>query len=462
MKLYNSQTRQKEALVTVVPGEVRMYVCGPTVYNFIHVGNGRPLVVFDVLRRYLEYRGFAVKMVSNITDIDDKLIRRAAEEDTTVEALAQRYTKEYLQDAQTLGVLPPTYQPKATEHIGPIIALIKTLEKKGVAYAPGNGDVYFDTQAYAGYGSLSGQNLDDLEAGARIAVDDIKKHPMDFALWKGAKPGEPAWNSPWGMGRPGWHIECSAMAMKYLGESIDIHGGGQDLLFPHHENEKAQSEAATGKPFVRFWMHNAFLNVDNQKMSKSLNNFFALREIFAQYDSEVLRFFFLSAHYRSPLNFSREQMQQAQAALERLYTFRDNLRYLAANAAGENGGGVPAQIERLKESFNRAMDDDLNTADALSAIFEYVKALNQYFEQPRAGREAAQALEALMEICGVLNILGKKSEQVPADVQALAQQRAQARKDKNWAESDRLRDAIQVKGYLVEDTREGQKIRALI
>lgn len=460
MKLFNTMTRAKEDFVPLHPGRVGMYVCGPTVYDFIHIGNARPLIVFDALRRYLEHKGLAVDFVQNITDIDDKLINRAKREDTTVAALATRFTGEYLTDLKSLGVRQATHTPKATEHIDDILALICKLEEKGLAYAVDNGDVYFDTQALEGYGKLSGQNTDDLEAGARIEVGEIKRHPMDFALWKGQKPGEPAWDSPWGPGRPGWHIECSAMAGRYLGETLDIHAGGQDLIFPHHENEIAQSEGATGKPFARYWMHNGYLNIDNQKMSKSAGNFFTVRDILAKFDAEVLRIFLLSAHYRSPMNFTFELMQQAEVALARLYTARDNLLHLIGGEEGP-AAGLGDLRAKVVADFETAMDDDLNTADAIGVLFEYVRQVNSHFAEGGTRVEARAALATLTDLAGILGLLTKQADAIPVEVQALADQRQQARKDRNWAMSDELRDSIKALGYLVEDTKEGQKLRSI-
>ncbi len=464
MKIFNTMTRKKEEFVPLEPGKVKMYACGPTVYNYFHIGNARPFVVFDTLRRYLEHRGYEVTFVQNFTDIDDKMIRRANEEGVSVRELAERFIAAYYEDAAALGVRPATVHPRATDHIAEIIALIQKLEANGLAYATGNGDVYFDTQKYRNaYGKLSGQNLDDLESGARIEVDEIKRHPMDFALWKGQKPGEPAWDSPWGKGRPGWHIECSAMSMKYLGETIDIHGGGQDLIFPHHENEIAQSEGATGKPFVRYWMHNGFLNVDNQKMSKSLGNFFTVRDIREQYDLEAVRMFLLSAHYRSPLNFSREQIEQAKAALDRMYTARDNLAFLREGAvdrpADETEAALMEAAEASLKKFDEAMDDDLNTADAIGAIFELIKHANIALK-PGCAREAVDAAwNAFTEMTGVLGLVKPASKEDDAEVDALVKARAQARKEKNWKESDRIRDELKARGYIVEDTAAGQKVR---
>ena len=464
MKIFNTMTRKKEEFVPLEPGKVKMYVCGPTVYNYFHIGNARPFVVFDTLRRYLEHRGYEVTFVQNFTDIDDKMIRRANEEGITVKELAERYIAAYFEDAKLLGVRPATVHPRATEHIPEIIALIQRLEEKGLAYRTDNGDVYFDTQKYRSqYGKLSGQNLDDLESGARIEVDDIKHDPMDFALWKGQKPGEPAWESPWGMGRPGWHIECSAMSMKYLGETIDIHGGGQDLIFPHHENEIAQSEGATGKTFVRYWMHNGFLNIDNQKMSKSLGNFFTVRDIREKYDLEAVRMFLLSAQYRSPLNFSQEQIAQAKAALDRMYTARDNFEFLKQGAQERAMNAEEAQLvedtKACMKRFDDAMDDDLNTADAIGVIFELIKHANVTLK-PGCAKEALEAVIATFkEMTGVLGLVKEKEEEKNEEVDALVEARAQARKEKNWTESDRIRDQLKEMGYVVEDTAQGQKVR---
>ena len=462
MKIYNSQTRRKEEFVPIEPGKVRIYSCGPTVYNYFHIGNARPFIMFDLLRRYLEYRGYEVKFVQNFTDIDDKMIKRANEEGTTVEELGDRFIAEYFKDADALGIHRATVHPRATRHIGDIIGLIKRLEKNGLAYNV-NGDVYFDTEAFPGYGKLSGQNLEDLEAGARIDVDDAKRHPMDFALWKAQKPGEPAWPSPWGMGRPGWHIECSAMSMKYLGETIDIHCGGKDLLFPHHENEIAQSEGATGKPYVRYWMHNGFINIDNEKMSKSKGNFFTVRDIAKEYNLEAVRLFMLSAQYRSPINFSRDQIEAANASLTRLYTARDQLRFLLKSAQDKPmTESEQEQVTRLKQyesRFDDAMDDDLNTADAIGAIFELVKDANVSLNAESSKQAVQATLDKLMELCGILGLLQKTDDELPAEIQQMVDERAQARKEKNWKRSDELRDAIKAAGYVLEDTPQGQKVR---
>ena len=461
MKLYNTMTRRKEDFEPLHEGQVGMYVCGPTVYDYIHVGNARPIIVFDTLRRYLEYLGYKVTFVQNVTDVDDKLINRAKREDTTVAALAERFAAAYFDDLRALGSTPATVSPKATEHIPEIISIIRTLEQKGLAYAVDNGDVYFNTQALQGYGKLSGQNMEELEAGARVEVGEIKRHPMDFALWKAMKPGEPAWDSPWGQGRPGWHIECSAMSMKYLGETLDIHAGGQDLIFPHHENEIAQSEGATGKPFARFWLHNGYLNIDNQKMSKSLGNFFTVRDILQKFDFEVLRLFMLSAQYRSPMNFNFELMQQAETALNRLYTARDNLLHIVGGQTDGEAGGLDELRAEAVRKFREAMDDDLNTADAIGVLFEYVREINGHFAQSADKGEARAALETLTELSGVLGLLGRRNDAVPEEIQKMADERALARKNRDWALSDKLRDEIKAKGWLVEDTKEGQKLRAL-
>ena len=465
MQIYNSMTRKKETFKPIHDGKVGIYACGPTVYNYFHIGNARPFITFDVLRRQLEREGYEVTFVQNFTDIDDKMIRRANEEGITVKELADRFINEYYKDAKALGIRPATVHPKATEHIPEIIALISKLIENGHAYASPSGDVYYRVSAFPGYGKLSGQNADDRETGAseRLNVDTDKEAPEDFALWKAQKPGEPAWDSPWGKGRPGWHVECSAMSMKYLGETFDIHCGGKDLLFPHHENEIAQSEGATGKKYVNYWMHNGFINVDNQKMSKSLNNFFTVRDIAKEYDLEAVRLFMLSAHYRSPINFSRDQIDSANASLNRLYTARNSLRFQL-----ENGEDRPLNdkekefIERLKgyeKRFDDAMDDDMNTADALGAIFELVKDANVTVVQG-ASREAAQAaLKSLESICDVLGILSKKEEELPPEIAALVNERAEARKNKDWARSDELRSRIIQAGYILEDTKQGQKVR---
>ena len=465
MYIYNSLTRKKEPFTPLHEGKVGIYACGPTVYNYFHIGNARPFITFDVLRRQLEREGYQVTFVQNFTDIDDKMIRRANEEGITVKELGERFIGEYYKDAAALGIRPATVHPKATEHIPEIISLITRLIENGHAYATPGGDVYYRVSAFPGYGKLSGQNIKDREMGAseRLDVETDKEAPADFTLWKAQKPGEPAWDSPWGPGRPGWHIECSAMSMKYLGETFDIHCGGKDLLFPHHENEIAQSEGATGKPYVRYWMHNGFINVDNQKMSKSLNNFFTVRDISGEFDLEAVRLFMLSAHYRSPINFSRDQIEAANASLNRLYTARDALRFQM-----ENGEDRPlneaelAFVERLKgyeKRFDDAMDDDLNTADALGAIFELVKDANVTLTAGCSRQAAEKAMASLRAICSVLGILTKEEDQLPEEIARMVAERAEARKNKDWARSDELRDAIKAAGYVLEDTKQGQKVR---
>lgn len=376
MQLYNTMHRKKEELIPIHPGKIGMYACGPTVYNYFHIGNARPFIVFDTLRRYLEYQGYEVTFVQNFTDIDDKMIRRANEEGVTVKELGDRFIKEYYTDADALGVERATVNPRATEHIGDIIHLVETLIEKGHAYAAENGDVYFSVRSFSGYGKLSGQNIDDLENGARVDPTEQKRDPLDFALWKGEKPGEPSWDSPWGKGRPGWHIECSAMSMSILGETFDIHGGGQDLIFPHHENEIAQSEAATGKPFANYWMHNGYINVDNQKMSKSLGNFFTVRDISKEFDLEAVRMFMLSVHYRNPVNFSRELIQQAETALERLRTARERLEEAQRVEATPEDAAYLKELDTIRSRFEAAMDDDLNTADAIGVLFDLARVSN--------------------------------------------------------------------------------------
>ncbi len=465
MQIFNSKTRKKEEFVPIREGHVGIYACGPTVYDYFHIGNARPFITFDVLRRYLEHRGYQVTFVQNFTDIDDKMIRRANNEGTTVKELGDRFIAEYYKDAKALGIRPATVHPRATEHIPQIISLVQKLIDKDMAYEV-NGDVYFNTKAFPHYGCLCGQNLEDLEAGARIEVDSVKKNPADFAVWKAQKPGEPAWESPWGLGRPGWHIECSAMSMEYLGETFDIHCGGKDLLFPHHENEVAQSEGATGKPYVHYWMHNGFINVDNEKMSKSLGNFFTVRDILKEYEAEDVRMFMLSAQYRSPINFSREMIAQAHASLTRLYTARDQMEFLLQHAAEkEQTAEEKALAERMLSYVNRfdnAMDDDLNTADAMGALFEIVHDANVTLTSESSKQAIENALNTLTSLCDVLGLLVKKTSDLPAEIQQMADERAQARKDRDWKKSDELRDALKALGYIVEDTKEGQKVRKAV
>lgn len=463
MQIYNTMTRKKEELVPLVPGQISMYACGPTVYNYFHIGNARPFIVFDTMRRYLEYRGYKVRFVQNFTDIDDKMIRRANEEGTTVQELGERFIREYYHDADALGVQRATVNPRATQHIGEIIRLVETLIEKGHAYVTPVGDVYFSVRSFAGYGKLSGQNIDDLENGARVDPDEAKHDPLDFALWKAEKPGEPSWDSPWGKGRPGWHIECSAMSMNILGETFDIHAGGQDLIFPHHENEIAQSEAATGKPFARYWMHNGYINVDNQKMSKSLNNFFTVRDIAAEFDLEAVRMFMLSVQYRNPVNFSRELILQAQTALERLRTAQERLAEAAVAPDGtEEDAAFLAQVEELKARFCDAMDDDLNTADALGALFEFARASNTFVSVPRGKAALDRARTVYQELTGVLGLLVHKAEdEFPAEALTLLEERQAARKAKDFSRADQIRDALKEKGFVVEDTANGPKLKKI-
>ncbi len=460
MKVYNTMAREKEELVTLEPGVVRIYACGPTVYNYIHIGNARPLCVFDVLRRYLEWRGYTVKFVQNFTDIDDKIIRRANEENVAYDVIAERYIEEFWKDAKGLGVREATVHPRATENMGEIIDIIRTLEEKGYAYKAQNGDVYFRTRKDEGYGKLSHQPIDDLESGARIGIGEEKEDALDFALWKAAKPGEPYWESPWSEGRPGWHIECSAMARRYLGESIDIHCGGQDLIFPHHENEVAQSECCNGAPFARYWMHNGYINVDNKKMSKSLGNFFTVRDVAEKFGYEPIRFFLISSSYRSPINYNNESIEQAKAALDRLYNCLNALEFALKNApAGEADAAVLAFCDKRREQFIEAMDDDLNTADGISAVFELVKDCNLMIAdgQPSEGSCKA-ALSLFKELTEVLGLLyNRREDGDDSDIEAMIEQRRVARAEKNWAESDRIRDELKAMGVVVEDTPQGMK-----
>ena len=463
MKIFNDMDMQLEEFQPIEPGKVKMYACGPTVYNYIHVGNARPIVIFDVLRRYLEYRGYEVTFVQNFTDVDDKIIKRANEEGITSEEVAKKYIAEYFTDAHALGVREATVHPKATENIQQIIDLITTLIDKGYAYEV-NGDVYYRTLKFKDYGKLSHQPIEDLQSGARIDVNDIKENPLDFALWKAAKPGEPFWESPWGKGRPGWHIECSAMSNRYLGKTIDIHCGGEDLQFPHHENEIAQSEAANGCTFVHYWLHNGFLNINNQKMSKSLGNFFTVREAAEAYGYEAVRFFMLSAQYRSPLNYSRDSLIMAQNALERLYTAESNLEFLTKNGAD---GDMTAEekaftetFDSYRQKFDDAMDDDLNTADAISVIFELVRAINIAVEKNPTKALATACLDMLHEFTDVLGLLYNKKEEddsLDSKVEAMIEARQAARKAKNFAEADRIRDELKAMGITLMDTPQGVK-----
>lgn len=457
MKIFNTMSRTKEEFVPVDENEVKIYACGPTVYNFIHIGNARPLCVFDVLRRYMEYRGYNVKFVQNFTDVDDKIIKRANEESITFEEVSEKYIKEFWTDAHGLNFKDATVHPKATENIDEIIEIIKSLEEKGYAYAV-NGDVYFRTLKFKEYGKLSHQPIDDLQSGARIAVGDIKEDPLDFALWKGAKEGEPYWESPWGKGRPGWHIECSAMNRRYLGKTIDIHCGGQDLIFPHHENEIAQSECANGCTFSKYWMHNGYINVDNVKMSKSLGNFKTVREIAEVYGYEVIRYFLISSHYRSPINYNLEIIEQCKSALERLYTCRESLDFAIKNAKDtEDDTELMNLLNSRREQFIAAMDDDLNTADGVAAVFDLVKDINtKILDKPVSKNVCETAAKVFDELCDVLGILyNRKSNDLDSEIEALIAQRQEARANKDWATADKIRDDLKARGIILKDTPQG-------
>lgn len=461
MNIYNTMSREKQPLIPMREGEVRIYVCGPTVYNFIHIGNARPLCVFDTLRRYLTFTGNDVLFVSNVTDIDDKLITAAAAEETTVKELARRFEKEYLTDADGLNVLRPTVMPRATEHIGEIIQLIQDIIANGYGYRAENGDVYFRARKFEEYGKLSHLVLDDLENNRELSTSlegGLKEEGADFAVWKAAKPGEPAWDSPWGQGRPGWHIECSAMAKKHLGATFDIHAGGQDLIFPHHENEIAQSECGNNQTFARYWMHNGFLNIDDRKMSKSLGNFFTVRQVAEQMGYEPIRYFMLSAHYRTPLNFSMDILEQCKTSLERLYTCRDNLDFALKNAGDEGSSMLETHAAEAVERFKERMDDDLNTADALAVVFDLVREINTL-----AGESSRETLEKTAEtfdgLCEVLGLLyNRGGQEIPAEAVAMAEEREAARQAKDWAKADALRNQLDALGFVVEDTPNGPKI----
>ena len=455
MRIFNTLTREKDEFKPITEGEVKIYACGPTVYNYIHIGNARPLCVFDVLRRYFEWRGYKVSFVQNFTDIDDKLIKRANEEGSTVPEIAERYIKEFWTDADGLNVKHATVNPRATENIEQIQSIISALVEKGYAYQSG-GDVYYRAKKFSGYGKLSHQPLEDLEAGARIDVTEIKEDPMDFCLWKGAKPGEPYWDSPWGKGRPGWHIECSAMACRYLGKTIDIHCGGLDLIFPHHENEIAQSEAANGCEFAHYWMHNGFINVDNHKMSKSLGNFFTVRDVAEKYGYEPIRYMMVSCQYRSPINYSYEVIEQAKNSLERLYTCRDNIDFALKNA--KDGGEAPEFIEKRKQEFIAAMDDDLNTADALAAIFMLVRDINTLIAEAASKAALEACADMFDQLTGVLGLVyNRKTEALDSDIEALIEQRTAARKAKDFKTADEIRDKLKAMGIVLEDTPQGVK-----
>lgn len=464
MKVYNTLTKKKEEFVPLVPGKVSMYVCGPTVYNFIHIGNARPMIVFDTVRRYMEHKGYDVNYVSNFTDVDDKIIAKAIEEGVSAQEISERYIAECKKDMASMNVLPATTHPLATEEIGGMVEMIGTLIEKGFAYDV-NGTVYFRTRKFDEYGKLSHKNLDDLRAGNRsllVSGENQKEDPLDFVLWKPKKEGEPAWESPWSAGRPGWHIECSVMSKKYLGEEIDIHAGGEDLVFPHHENEIAQSECCNGKDFAKYWLHNAFLNIDNRKMSKSLGNFFTVREIGEKYDLQVLRFFMLSAHYRSPLNFSADLMEASKTSLERIITAVENLKFLLGNAAEQELS--QEEKESLKQAdafaakFDEAMDDDFNTADAISAIFEFVKYANTNVSAENSKAFIQAVLDKMISLCDVLGIIVDKKEEILAeDIEKMIEDRQAARKAKDFKKADEIRDELLAKGIVLEDSREGVK-----
>ena len=456
MQIYNTLTRQVDEIVPIEPGKLKIYACGPTVYNFIHVGNGRAICVFDTLRRYLIYRGYQVKFVQNFTDVDDKMIKKANEEGTTVKVIADRYIEEYFKDADGMNVMRADVHPKATENIDEILDIINTLVEKGHAYTTPSGDVYFDVHSDPQYGKLSHQPIDDLEAGARIAPGEEKRDPMDFAIWKAAKPGEPSWESPYGLGRPGWHIECSAMVRKYLGVTADIHCGGQDLIFPHHENEIAQSECCNGVPFVNYWVHNGYVNVDNRKMSKSLGNFFTVRDVANEYGYEAIRYFAVSAHYRTPINFNREIMEQCKASLERLHTCRDNLEFAISNANAEGGSELKALADQRREEFITAMDNDLNTANGMTAVFNLASDINSAKGQSKETLEYAAKI--FDDMSGVLGLKLKKENEIPDEILDMAERRTAARKARDYKLADELRNAITAAGYVLEDTPKGPKI----
>lgn len=458
MKIFNTMTRRKEEFVPLDKNEVKIYACGPTVYNYIHIGNARPLCVFDVLRRYLEYRGYNVRFVQNFTDVDDKIIKRANEEGLSFEEVSKKYIKEFWTDAHGLNFKDATVHPKATENIDEIINIIKTLEEKGYAYAV-DGDVYYRTLKFKDYGKLSHQPIEDLQSGARIAIGEKKENPLDFALWKAAKEGEPYWDSPWGKGRPGWHIECSAMNKRYLGDSIDIHCGGKDLVFPHHENEIAQSEAANDAPFAKYWMHNGYINVDNVKMSKSLGNFKTVREIANVYGYEVIRYFLISSHYRSPINYSIDIIEQCQSALDRLYTCRESLDFAIKNAKSDidDDEEILKFIASAKDEFIKAMDDDLNTADGIAAVFNLVSTINTEIINKEVSlnvcKKAAEMFDELTVVLGLL--YNRKSNDIDDDIEKLIEQRQTARANKDWATADKIRDELKAKGIILKDTPQG-------
>ena len=461
MKLYNTLTRTKEEFIPIEEGKVKMYVCGPTVYNYIHIGNARPFIIFDTLRRYLEYRGYDVTFVQNFTDVDDKIIKRGHEEQIAPEEVANKYINEYFIDADGLGIKRASVHPRVTDNINEIISFVKELEDKGYAYEV-NGDVYFDTKKFEGYGKLSKQNQDDLEAGARIEVNSQKRHPMDFVLWKSKKEGEPGWESPWGEGRPGWHIECSVMSNKYLGETIDIHAGGQDLAFPHHENEIAQSEARSGKSFSNYWVHNGYININNEKMSKSKGNFFTVRDISKSYDLEIVRFFMLSSHYRNPVNFSDELLSQSKAGLERLYNAKERAEFIISNlkdtSITEDENSLVEELNLYRSKFINAMEDDINTADAISAIFELSRFINTNISEKSSLEFSKKCLDEFNELTSVLNIVNKKQDNIlDEEIENLIQKRSEAKKNKDFKLADDIRQELLEKGIILEDTRQGTK-----
>lgn len=465
MKIYNTMTRSKEEFIPINDKEVRMYVCGPTVYNFFHIGNARTFIVFDTIRRYLEYRGYNVKFIQNFTDIDDKMIKKANDENITVKELGDKFISEYYKDADKLNIKRATVNPRATEYIDEIIEFVKDLIDKGYAYEV-DGDVYFKSKKFDEYGKLSGQNIEDLQAGARIDVDDRKQDPMDFAVWKKEKPGEPSWECPWGKGRPGWHIECSCMAHKLLGKTIDIHAGGTDLVFPHHENEIAQSEARNDAPFAKYWMHAAFVNVNNQKMSKSLNNFFTAREILGKYDTDVIRFFMLSGHYRTQINFSLELLDSAKASVERLYNAIGNLENLLSEVSEEdikdNEKAYLDVLNGYRDKYIEKMDDDFNTADAISVLFDLARDINSNIDATSSKFLVNYSLELIRELGTALGILQKSTKiDLASEIEALIEERQKARKDKNWALSDKIRDDLKARGIVLEDTPQGVRWKML-
>lgn len=459
MRIYNSLTRRKEEFIPIVPGEVKMYVCGPTVYNYFHIGNGRTFIIFDTIRKYLEYRGYKVEFIQNFTDIDDKMINKANDENITVKELGDRFINEYYADADALQIKRATVNPRATEYISEVVSFVEDLIDKGFAYEV-DGDVYFSTKKFENYGVLCGQNLEDLQAGARINVDERKKDPMDFAVWKSQKPGEPAWESPWGLGRPGWHIECSCMAKKLLGDTIDIHGGGMDLKFPHHENEIAQSEAITGKKFANYWIHSAFVNVDNKKMSKSLNNFFTAREILGEYDSDAIRFLMLSGHYRIQINFTKELLDSAKSSVERLYNCINNLENLinevSRNEMDESENEYLGALNKYRDNFIEKMDDDFNTADAISVLFDLAKEINNNIGLDSSKELCKKADELIRELGNPLGLLQKKEDKsLESEVEELINKRQEARKNRDFALADKIRDDLKARNIVLEDTPQG-------